>query len=80
MSIKIALYVSLSLAAGCTNGYAQNAMQPLQPPGALQPSQSVQDTPATDCDKYAASPLDSGRKTVGVPFEKINPDLGPVFS
>ena len=35
-------------------------------------TQSVQDAPATDCDAYAAPP---DRKTSGIPFEKVNPDL-----
>ena len=33
------------------------------------------DVPATDCDKYAASPLDPERKTEGVSSDKINADL-----
>ena len=40
---------------------------------ASQPSEGAQDAPATDCDTYAASPLDPERKADGVPVEKLNP-------
>jgi TPR repeat protein len=39
------------------------------------PSGSAEDTPVTECDTYAASPLDPYRKTAGVPEEKLNPSL-----
>jgi tetratricopeptide (TPR) repeat protein len=35
-------------------------------------AESETDAPVTDCDKYAASPLDPERKTDGVTFGKIN--------
>jgi tetratricopeptide (TPR) repeat protein len=38
-------------------------------------AQVVQDAPITDCDTYAASPLDSARKAVGVSFGNLDPDL-----
>jgi hypothetical protein len=38
-----------------------------------------QDAPSTDCDKYAADPFDSDRKTVGVPFEQINAAVARVI-
>jgi hypothetical protein len=36
---------------------------------------SAEDTPATDCDVYAASPLDPHRKAAGVPEDKLNPPI-----
>jgi hypothetical protein len=33
------------------------------------------DTPVTECDTHAASPLDPHRKTVGIPEDKIDPAL-----
>ena len=40
----------------------------------LTPAANTQttDAPATNCDTYAASDLDSQRKANGVPFDKIN--------
>jgi TPR repeat protein len=35
-------------------------------------NESYKEAPITKCDTYAADPLDPQRKTVGVPFEKIN--------
>jgi len=39
----------------------------------LMPNSSAEDTPATDYDAYAASPLDPHRKAPGVPEDKLNP-------
>ncbi len=39
------------------------------------PSGSAEDTPVTECDTYAASPLDPHRRTAGVPEEKLNPSF-----
>jgi TPR repeat protein len=39
------------------------------------PPRLTQSVPATDCDTYAANPLDPERVTEGVTFEKVNPDL-----
>lgn len=41
----------------------------------LSTSAFAQDTPVTDCDTYAASDQDPQRRSVGVPFDKINPSL-----
>ena len=39
------------------------------------PLQLTQGVPPTDCNKYAASPLDPERMMDGIPPEKINPHL-----
>ena len=41
----------------------------------LSTSAFAQEAPVSDCDKYAASDVDSQRKATGVPFDKINPAL-----
>ena len=38
-------------------------------------AESETDAPVTDCDKYAASPLDPERKAEGVSSDKVNADL-----
>jgi hypothetical protein len=39
------------------------------------PSGFAEDSPITECDSYAASPLDPQRKTAGVPEENLNPSF-----
>jgi TPR repeat protein len=41
----------------------------------LSTSAFAQEAPVNDCDKYAASDLDSQRKATGIPFYKVNADL-----
>jgi TPR repeat protein len=38
-------------------------------------SGSAEDSPVTECDSYAASPLDPHRKTAGIPEEELNPSF-----
>jgi hypothetical protein len=64
MSIKTVVYVLIGLVAGCTSVYAQNAK-----------TETSQDAPLTDCDKYAANSLDPRAKGMGIDFEKIDPKL-----
>jgi Sel1 repeat len=37
--------------------------------------QTADDVPASDCDTYAADPIDPQRKATGVPVERLNPAL-----
>lgn len=72
----------------CTGNAAKMAsqqLQPLPPPAmptavpaplssspSIPPAASVQNTGASACDLYAASEYDTQRKSVGVPFDKID--------
>jgi TPR repeat protein len=57
----ISLEWTLGLAA------AHNALAESQPP--------PQDAPVTDCDNYAADPIDPERKSIGIFDENLNPSL-----
>ena len=64
MSIRTTVYVLVGLVAVCTIAYVQIAK-----------SDTSQDAPLTDCDKYAANSLDPRAKGIGISFEKIDPKL-----
>ena len=64
MSIRTTVYVLIGLVAVCTIAYVQIAK-----------SDTSQDAPLTDCDKYAANSLDPRAKGIGTAFEIIDPKL-----
>lgn len=62
----------------CCEGVASSAPSAVPPtptPPATSAVSDTRDPPTTDCDTYAAHPLDAARKSTGVVFEKINVGL-----
>ena len=62
-----------SLRSECHPSYS-TPPSPAAPPTAAF-AQASNDAPITQCDTYAANPLDPQRKTPGVPKERLNPAL-----